>query len=51
MDTYADANEDEAAGDPAIDWDRLEEVATLFAEKAPLDALRALYGEKLDVPA
>ena len=51
MDTYADANEDEAAGDPAIDWDRLEEVATLFAEKAPLDALTALYGEKLDVPA
>jgi hypothetical protein len=51
MDTYADANEDEAAGDPAIDWDRLEEVATLFAEKAPLDALIALYGEKLDVPA
>lgn len=50
MDTFADADEQEAAGDPPIDWDRLEEVAEVFANNTPLEALKAIYGEKLDVP-
>lgn len=51
MTDFADADEQEAAGDPAIDWDRLDEVAAVFAEMEPLAALKAIYGEKLDVPA
>ena len=49
---FADADEDEAAGDPPIDWDRLAEVKAIFdAAETPLDALKALYGDKLEVPA
>lgn len=52
MDKYADDNEDTAAGDPPIQWDRLDEVqATLDDAKTPLAALTALYGDKLEVPA
>lgn len=52
MDTFADADEQEAAGDPPIDWDRLEEVQAIFDNaKTPLDALKAIYGDKLEVPA
>lgn len=51
MDTFADADEQEAAGDPPIDWDRLEEVAEVFATLKPLDALTAIYGARLEVPA
>lgn len=47
---YADADEQEAAGDPPIDWDRLDDVAAIFEEMEPLDALRAIYGDRLDVP-
>jgi hypothetical protein len=48
---FADADEEQAAGDPEIDWERLEEVAAIFAEMSPLEALKALYGEKLEIPA
>jgi hypothetical protein len=48
---FADADEEFGAGDPPINWARLEEVAAVFAEMEPLDALRAIYGEKLDVPS
>ena len=52
MDHYADDNEDTAAGDPSIDWERLDEVATVFDKaETPLEALTALYGDKLEVPA
>jgi hypothetical protein len=51
MDEFADADEQEAAGDPEIQWDRLDEVAAIFAEMEPLDALKAIYGDGLDVPA
>jgi hypothetical protein len=47
---YADANEDEAAGDPAIDFDRVGEVAEAFATLKPLDALKSIYGDRLEVP-
>lgn len=51
MDKYADANEDHAAGDPPIQWDKLDELAEVLANNEPLDALRAIYGDRLDVPA
>lgn len=52
MDTFADADEQEAAGDPPIDYDRLDEVQAVMDEAAsPLEALTALYGDKLEVPA
>jgi hypothetical protein len=52
MDHYADANEDTAAGDPPIDYDRLDEVQAVMDEAdTPLEALQALYGDKLEVPA
>jgi hypothetical protein len=52
MDKYADADEEHAEGDPPIDWDRLGEVQAVFeAADTPLEALKALYGDRLDVPA
>ena len=48
---FADADEQDADGDPPIDWARLEELAEVFANNTPLEALKAIYGEKLDVPA
>ncbi len=52
MDTYADDNEETAAGDAPVDWGRVEEVADIFSNAAsPLDALTAIYGDKLDVPS
>ena len=52
MDKYADADEEHADGDPPIDWDRLGEVQAVMDEAAsPLEALTALYGDKLEVPA
>ena len=52
MDTFADADEEYADGDPPIDWDRVAEVKAIFdAAETPLDALKALYGDKLDVPS
>lgn len=51
MDHYADANEDHADGDPPIEWERLDEVQAIMSEaETPLDALKALYGDKLEVP-
>lgn len=47
----ADDDEEFTAGDPPIDWDRLEEVAAVFASMEPLEALRAIYGDDLIVPA
>ena len=51
LDRFADDDEEFAEGDPPIDWDRLEEVAAVFASMEPLEALRAIYGDKLDVPS
>jgi hypothetical protein len=52
MDGFADAEEQEAAGDPVIQWDRLDEVQAVFDDsETPLEALKALYGDRLDVPA
>ncbi len=52
MDGFADADEQEAAGDPPINFDRLNEVQAIFNDsETPLDALKALYGDRLDVPA
>ncbi len=51
MDGFTDSNEHDAAGDPPIDWLRVEEVAGAFATLEPLDALTALYGARLVVPA
>ena len=48
---FADADEEFGAGDPPINWARLEEVAAVFAEMEPLAALQAIYGEKLEIPA
>lgn len=48
---FADADEEHAEGDPEIDWDRLEELAEVFSMNEPLEALKAIYGEKLEVPA
>jgi len=47
---FADAEEQDAAGDAPINWARLDELAEVFANNTPLDALKAIYGEKLDVP-
>jgi len=47
---FADAEEQDADGDPPIDWARLDELAEVFANNTPLEALKAIYGEKLDVP-
>ncbi len=52
MDQYADADEEHADGDPPINFDRLDEVQAIFNDsETPLDALKALYGDKLEVPA
>ena len=49
---FADVNEHFADGDPVVDWDRLGEVKAVFdAADSPLEALKALYGDKLEVPA
>lgn len=47
---FADADEEFGAGDPPINWARLEEVAAVFAGMEPLAALEAIYGEKLEIP-
>jgi len=47
---FADADEERAEGDAPIDWARLDELAEVFANNTPLEALKAIYGEKLDVP-
>ena len=40
------------AGDLPVDWGRVQEVADLFDRAAsPLEALKALYGDDLEVPA
>ena len=51
MDKYADADEGFADADPLVDWDRLNEVAAIITLETPRDALRALYGDDLIVPA
>ena len=52
MDIFADADEEYADGDPSIDYDRLDEVQSVMDEAStPLDALKALYGDRLEVPA
>lgn len=52
MNEFADADEQEAAGDPPIDWGSVEKVADIFTNAAsPLEALTAIYGDKLDVPS
>jgi hypothetical protein len=51
MDTFADADEQEAAGDPEINFEKLDQLAEVFATMTPLDALKAIYGDRLDVPA
>ena len=48
---FADADEDQANGDPEINWERLEELAEVFANNTPLEALKAIYGDRLEVPA
>ena len=48
---FADVNEHFADGDPVVDWDRVGEVAAVFADSTPLEALKAIYGDKLEVPA
>jgi hypothetical protein len=48
---FADADEEFGAGDPPINWARLDELAEVFANNTPLEALKAIYGEKLDVPS
>ena len=48
---FADVNEHFAEGDPVVDWDRLDEVAAVFASMEPFEALKAIYGDKLEVPA
>ena len=47
METYADADEATAAGDPPVDWEKVEAVAEIFTNAKPLDALIALYGTEL----
>ena len=48
--TYDDAEWFDA-GDSPVDWDRVQEVADLFDRAAsPLEALRSLYGDDLEVP-
>lgn len=48
---FADADEEQAEGDPEINWDRLEELEEVFSMNEPLEALKAIYGDKLEVPA
>jgi len=48
---FADVNEHFADGDPVVDWSRVDEVAAVFADSTPLEALKTIYGDKLEVPA
>ena len=48
---FADADEGFAEGDPPVDWARLDELAAVFANNTPLEALRAIYGDDLIVPS
>lgn len=48
---FADVNEHFADGDPVVDWDRVDEVAAVFASMEPFEALKTIYGDKLEVPA
>ena len=47
---FADADDEFAEGDPPINWEELDKLAEVFANNTPLEALKAIYGEKLDVP-
>ena len=44
-----DDNEHEADGDPPIDWERLAEVGETLATLPAAEALKALYGDDLEI--